>query len=237
MSVQGTLTTSCSDELNWAPYVFAATALTAVAAIVCTVSENNLPKPKTVEVIVGSIGTVVHWLSPLKKVVLFAVPPALKSAVTVTAPSDAVVGVKSINEPSVVVILTTPGSVYIGTSHLLSILKNLVVSIAVAPGTADKSIIPTVTLPAAVVFSVAADTYVPLALVKVSTPCVSIGTAHVSSPLKKVVPLAVPVADSEGVKTGSDAVPVSVKLTNVELDGVIVSTPTSTGAQLPSPFK
>ena len=56
-----------------------------------------------------------------------------------------------------------------GTSQVLSLLKNLVVASAV-PSTADKSKVPTVTAPVAPVFTVPADIYVPLALVKEVTP-------------------------------------------------------------------
>ena len=46
-------------------------------------------------------------LSPLKYVEALGVPVAFKSAVTVTSPSVAVFGVKSINVPSVVVSVST----------------------------------------------------------------------------------------------------------------------------------
>ena len=72
---------------------------------------------------------VAQVLSPLKYLVASGVPVALKSAVTVTAPPVAEVGVKSIYEPFVVVIV-----VYEGTSQVLSLLKNLVV-VSVAPTT------------------------------------------------------------------------------------------------------
>ena len=51
---------------------------------------------------------VAHTLSPLKNLVLFGVPVAERSAVTVTAPVVAAVGVKSMNEPFVVFTVVTP---------------------------------------------------------------------------------------------------------------------------------
>ena len=59
--------------------------------------------------------------------------------------------------------------VYDGTSHVLSLLKNLVDEVEV-PSTADKSIIPVVTAPVALVFTVAAEIYVPFSFVKLATP-------------------------------------------------------------------
>ena len=51
-------------------------------------------------------------MSPLKKVVLLAVPVAERSAVITTAPLVAAVGVRSINEPSVV---STVSTIFAGT--------------------------------------------------------------------------------------------------------------------------
>ena len=56
---------------------------------------------------VRSAGNVAQVLSPRKYVVALGVPVALSSAVTVTLPSVAVFGVKSINVPSVVVTVST----------------------------------------------------------------------------------------------------------------------------------
>ena len=47
-------------------------------------------------------------MSPLKNVDELGVPPAERSAVTVTAPAVAELGVKSINVPSVVFTVVTP---------------------------------------------------------------------------------------------------------------------------------
>ena len=54
-----------------------------------------------------------------------------------------------------------------GTFHVLSPLKNVVPSLVPV---ADKSIVPTVTAPVAVEFSVPADINVPLVFVNVVTP-------------------------------------------------------------------
>ncbi len=62
-------------------------------------------------------------LSPLRYLVASGVPVALKSAVTVTAPSVAAFGVKSIKVPSVVVIVST---IFVGTAFVSIIAPELV---------------------------------------------------------------------------------------------------------------
>jgi len=54
------------------------------------------------------------------------------------------------------------------TSHVLSLLKNLVPATDV-PSTAERSTVPVFTFPVALVFTMLLETYVPLAFVKSST--------------------------------------------------------------------
>ncbi len=99
-------------------------------------------------------------------VVVLDVPStALNSAVTVTAPDVAVVGVKSIYVPLVVFTVVTPVST---AAQTLSLLKNL--PLVSVPFAALRSIVPTDTAPVAAVLTVVADIYVPLTFVKDSTP-------------------------------------------------------------------
>jgi hypothetical protein len=82
-----------------------------------SVLSTDIPAPASTEVTVPPPAGTAHTLSPLKKFCAVGEPPAESCAVIVTAPFEAVFGVKFINWLSNVLTVVT------GVDHLLSPLK------------------------------------------------------------------------------------------------------------------